>query len=224
MPAVNIVAPSAAPYGLTITLDGSASGAALGASLTRYSWVQMGGIPVTLENSNTAIAKIKIPASSSKMSFKLEVTDSLGRSSSKTIEVTAREAQAPTVLVSVIGNAAPGSSIQLSGDASYSDLDATLTQFSWTQPSGTPVIIQNATSPTATVALPSAPGTFVFRLTVTDSLKRVGFKEVSVVSNEASAPARIASGGALSWPWGLGLGFLLLLLTLAARRQSTGPQ
>lgn len=224
MPAVNIVAPSAAPYGLTITLDGSASGAALGASLTRYSWVQMGGIPVTLENSNTAIAKIKIPASSSQMSFKLEVTDSLGRSSSKTIEVTAREAQAPTVLVSVIGNAAPGSSIQLSGDASYSDLDATLTQFSWTQPSGTPVIIQNAASPTATVTLPSSLGTFVFRLTVTDSLKRVGFKEVSVVSNEASAPARIASGGALSWPWGLGLGFLLLLLTLAARRQSTGPQ
>ncbi len=218
MPAVNIVAPSAAPYGLTITLDGSASGAALGASLTRYSWVQMGGIPVTLENSNTAIAKIKIPTSSSKMSFKLEVTDSLGRSSSKTIEVTAREAQAPTVLVSVIGNAAPGSSIQLSGDASYSDLDATLTQFSWTQPSGTPVIIQNAASPTATVTLPSSPGTFVFRLTVTDSLKRVGFKEVSVVSNEASAPSIVASGGALSWQWGVGLCLLALVYALTVGR------
>jgi serine protease len=216
-PAVNINAPSSAPFGLTVQLDGSASGVASASTLTSYRWTQTAGTTVAIQNATAAIAKVVLPTQPTTLGFQLEITDSTGRANSKSISINVRAPMPPTVLISPLGAVLAGSAITLSGVGSFADLDSVLTSLVWTQLSGPPVVIQSANSSVAVVTTPSAPATFVFRLTGTDSLSRVSFADITVVttSNEPNYSSSSSSGGATTWSWGLGLWLILAVQLIA---------
>jgi serine protease len=216
-PAVNIVAPASAGYGIPINLDGSTSAAATGATITNYLWTQLSGSAVAIQNANSALAKMVMPATAGDVTFQLQVTDSLARISTKSATITARAAGAPTVVIAITGSTVPGNTISLNGAASYADTGATLASLTWTQQSGTPLIIQNANTATASVLTPTTAGTFVFRLTAVDNAGRLAFSDVSVVTAVPAAAGSSSGGGSMAWLWGAGLWFLLACQFLAVR-------
>jgi hypothetical protein len=214
-PAVNITAPSSAGFGLAVSLDGSSSAAATGSSIASYLWTQTAGAAATLQNANSSTASVVMPSIAGDVTFQLQITDSLARSSSKTITISARVVALPTVVMTVSGSTLPGGTVGLNGSASYADTGFSLTNWSWQQLSGPTVSIQNPTSPNASFVSPTTPGSFTFRLTVTDNAARTSFSDVAVTT---SVPAKSGGGGggATLWLWGLGLWLLLGVQCLAA--------
>lgn len=74
----------------------------------------------------------------------------------------------------------PTSEVTLNG--SGSDPDGTISSYSWSQVSGSPVTIPNNTSPSVTIANLSE-GTYVFRLTVKDNYNFAAYDDVKVTVN-----------------------------------------
>lgn len=87
LPFANAGGAKAAPGGSLVTLDGSGSVAAAGATLTGFAWTQVSGPAVTLRNANTATAQFSAPAAGSTLVFRLTVTDSAARVSSNDTRV-----------------------------------------------------------------------------------------------------------------------------------------
>jgi serine protease len=214
-PAVNITAVSSAGFGMTVSLNGSASAAATGSTITAYAWTQTAGPSAVIQNANSATASMVIPSTAGAITLQLQVTDSLARSSAKSVTVTARPVAAPTVITTVSGSTTPSSTIGLNGSASYADTSFTITNWSWTQISGAAVSIQNPTSANASVVMPATAGNFSFRLTVTDSAARSSFGDIAVSTVVATASKGGGGGGAISWLWSAGLGLLLTAQLLA---------
>ncbi|HEX7030360.1 MAG TPA: hypothetical protein VF254_07170 [Gammaproteobacteria bacterium] len=93
-PAVVIDAPKGDVLELsTVTLSAAKSSDPDGDGMT-FSWKQVSGIEVELSNANTAEVSFKLPKlrNTEKLEFEVKVTDDNDRSTSKRVEVTAREA------------------------------------------------------------------------------------------------------------------------------------
>ncbi|MBX3655969.1 MAG: S8 family peptidase [Ramlibacter sp.] len=107
-PAVNIVVTGTAQPGATLLLNGSGSAAATGATVQSYLWTQVAGAAVTLQGSSAATATVTLPAAAGSFSFKLRVTDNLGRSSEDTVVITSATATPPAADSSGGGGAVGG--------------------------------------------------------------------------------------------------------------------
>ncbi len=77
-----------AEAGTTVTLDGSASVAFGGRTLTAYAWSQVSGPPVTLTGVGTPLATFVAPAAGQTLVFRLAVTDSAQATDDITVAVT----------------------------------------------------------------------------------------------------------------------------------------
>lgn len=160
----------------TLTGTYTAQGTATGITYA-FAWTQIGATPaaVTLSNPNTAIATF-IPTVAGTYGFRLTVTATLSDGTTKTATSDTQ------VLVGAAGNTfsvsagnaqtiAQNTATNLVGtvttQGSYSG--ATFT-YAWTQVDATPaaVAISNDSSLTASY-LPTTPGTYTFRLTVTSN-------------------------------------------------------
>lgn len=160
----------------TLTGTYTAQGTATGITYA-FAWTQIGATPaaVTLSNPNTAIATF-IPTVAGTYGFRLTVTATLSDGTTKTATSDTQ------VLVGATGNTfsvsagnaqtiAQNTATNLVGtvttQGSYSG--ATFT-YAWTQVDATPaaVAISNDSSLTASY-LPTTPGTYTFRLTVTSN-------------------------------------------------------
>jgi hypothetical protein len=76
--------------------------------------------------------------------------------------------KAPVAVVGADQSVNEGVSVTLDGSASY-DPDGNIASYSWTQTSGPPVTLQNATSATPNFTTPHQAGALAFTLTVTDN-------------------------------------------------------
>lgn len=128
----------------------------------------------------------------------------------------------PVALIAPVGTPGYGATVTLDGRSSAAVAGSSIISSQWTQVAGTPLAIQNAASPLASVVLPSTSGTFTFRLLVTDNLSRVGEEFVTVTLASETTPVAPGTdpagsgssggggGGTLSWLWGAGLWLLAL--------------
>jgi serine protease len=141
----------------------------------------------------------------------------------------------PVALIAGVGAPTFGSSIALDGRASAAVAGSSISAYQWTQVSGPPVAITTAGTSQAAAVLPSAAGTFRFRLQVTDNLARSGEEFLSVTTTAAATvvsvgtdgggsvttttptPSSVSAstssgggGGPMGWLWGAGLWLLAL--------------
>lgn len=131
--------------------------------------------------------------------------------------VAVRLALGPAVVIAPIAGVRPGTTLALDGRASVAIPGATIVNYSWQQLSGPGVAIGSADAALASVTLASAAASYVFQLTLIDSLGRTGRDTVEVV---AAVPVASGGGGGTSWLWGLALWAWVLATALAVRRRS----
>ena len=180
----------------TVTLDGSASNDSDG-TIASYAWQQISGTPtVTLTGASTATPTFHAPNAAATLTFRLTVTDNSGASAQDTVVVNVVANQAP------IANAGPDKvvpsatvGVTLVGTGS-SDPDGTIASYQWSETSGVPVSINNATSPTATFTAPtvvSGSAVLVFQLQVTDNTGGTATDTVTITVVKDVAP--VANAG-----------------------------
>ena len=130
-----------------------------------------------------------------------------------------QQAGAPAAVIAAIATPLPGATINLDGRGSAAVGGSSITAYAWSQVSGASVTLLNASSAQASAALPTAVGTFVFKLRVTDSLGRIGEDTITVTSvAPVVAGASGGGGGATGWFWGAGLWLLALAAFATGRR------
>jgi len=167
MPTVNAGVDGTTDERGSYTLTGSASDAD-GDALT-YLWTQVSGTPVALSNYATASATFTAPEVTLDETLTFQLTVSDGKvTANDTVSVQVRHVnRAPMVMASSV-TVDERSTASLVATASDADGDA-LT-YSWTQVSGTPVVLSGAD--TATVSFStgevSADSVLTFRVTVSD--------------------------------------------------------
>lgn len=159
--------------GAAVTLDGSTSSDLDNDPLT-YSWVQVSGASVNLQNASSASASFTAPSVTADevLVFALTVTDTSDASSTDQVAVTVLADQpnrAPSAHAGDDQIVVTPAIVTLNGSGS-SDPDGDTLSYSWTQVSGTAVALSDAAaaSPTFSAAEVAANAELVFALTVSD--------------------------------------------------------
>lgn len=175
------------------TLDGSNSYDVDDEPLT-YSWVQTGGVSVTLNDADTAVANFATPLvgpAGEILTFELTVGDG---EDSATISVDVCIENINHLPVADAGAAqtvAEGAAVTLNATGS-SDQDGDTLTFEWTQISGPAVVLTGDDTATPSFTAPQvgpAGATLVFRVTVDDGYGGSDSAEVTItVQDTASAP------------------------------------
>ncbi|TWX72804.1 PKD domain-containing protein [Colwellia sp. C1TZA3] len=156
----------------TVTLSGS--GTDLYGSISAYSWSQITGTLVTLQNSDSTTSSFQAPeiTSDEQLIFEFTVTDNDGTTSADTVEITLLNVViAPTANAGEDQEALESTTVTLSG--SGIDSDGIISSYHWEQVNnGAPIVsIKNVADASTNVDLPELTQNieFVFRLIVTDN-------------------------------------------------------
>lgn len=135
----------------------------------------------------------------------------------------------PAAVIAAVNKPSPGSMVHLDGRLSVAVGTSTVASYAWSQVSGVPLTVPNANSSVTQIILPTAAGTFVFKLTVVDSLGRIGESQLYVTTElpaasveGASGLAESGGGGADQWLWLFALGLMLAGYTIRRHTNSAG--
>ncbi len=143
--------------GQQVSLDGTNSDG----DITGYNWVQIAGTSVSLTGANTVTPSFTAPLVVDTLTFELTVTGP-GGPSTDTVDVFVLPVSPPVANAGPDQDVVQGSLVTLDGTNSTGALT-----FNWTQVGGTPVTLDDPTSPTPTFTFPSVADTLTFELTVT---------------------------------------------------------
>lgn len=127
------------------------------------------------------------------------------------------DAYKPAAVIASVAAPTLGASVMLDGRASVAVGTATIATYAWSQVSGTSVSIPNATASLTQVILPASAGSFVFQLTVIDTLGQVGRAQLYLnieVLTEAGAATNNEGGGGGGGADGKMLTILAILLMI----------
>ena len=157
--------------GATVTLDGSASADA-DADPLAYTWSQLAGPGVTLDDPNAASPTFVAPevATDATLRFQLLVSDGSSLSDPDTVEVLVRQVNLPpTANAGDDQSVAAGAAARLDG-ADSADPDGDTLTFAWTQTEGPDVTLDDATAARPRFDAPAVDqdATLTFELVVDD--------------------------------------------------------
>lgn len=171
-------APGTVNLGSQAVLAGSATDPD-GDALT-YSWARSGGTGPTVAVSDAASATARFtPVAAGTYEFTLTVSDPAGARSARTVTVAANTQ--PVASAGTSRTVAVGALASLSGDGF--DADGDPVAFAWTRSGGTgPAIQLNDAASVAPSFTPTAPGSYVFALTVTDGRGGRGTSAVTLTA------------------------------------------
>ena len=211
-----------------VTLDGGGSTG----DILSYSWKETDSSgAVTLSGVNSAVATFTAPAataSAQTLTFELTVTDSIGRSSTASVNVVVGAATFAPPVADAGADQTVSGGVRVTLDGSNSSGD--IVSYNWTETDtfGS-VSLSGADTDMATFTAPVAATseqTLTFKLTVTDSLGQTSAASVNILIPAASGSVGLGSGGggaAASASGGGGGAFALWMLLglagLALRRQ-----
>jgi hypothetical protein len=157
--------------GQSVTLNGTNSYDPDGGNLT-YSWSQVSGKEVALEDDDQAMAHFRAPTVSqdSILKFTLLVEDGNGDIGKNSVYVTVKADSKPHADAGGDQTVNEGEYVTLDGDGSYSP-DGSSLDYSWTQTSGDTVDLQDENQPSAHFYAPYVydDQTLKFKLRVEDS-------------------------------------------------------
>jgi hypothetical protein len=126
--------------------------------------------------------------------FRLTATDNIGATTYDEVNIVVAAPPSPPPNAPPFANAGtdisvtlPADNISLTGTAS--DTDGTVASVNWTKLSGPAGGVIQSPSSISTIVGNLNPGTYVFRLTVTDNIGAIATDEVSVVVSGVSAPS-----------------------------------
>jgi hypothetical protein len=186
---------------VTVFLNGSASSDADGDALT-YSWTQILGTPVFLNNADTATPSFEAPgleagaSNSITLTFQLTVSDGVINSTS-TVDVRVTHINHPPIADAEFPQTLPsGFFVPLIGTNSF-DPDGDALAYSWVQTSGPTVTISNADTGSAFFVAPNVSpsgATLTFELTVSDGFGGVDSDDVTINVTYVNHPPTINPG------------------------------
>lgn len=169
-------------------------------SISSYSWEQVSGQLVSLENADTSEASFETPEVSpdnEDLVFELTVRDNDGATATDTVTVTIVNVNLAPVAEAGDDREEPERT-EISLDASASsDPDVGIVSYKWEQTAGTPVEIRNSDEAIAFVTMPEvgpANGSVIFQVTVTDTEDVTDTDQVEVVVYNVNIPP-IADAG-----------------------------
>lgn len=187
LPSANAGTNQAVNEGDTVNLDGSASSDDMG--ISTFSWVQQSGSTVTLTEANTALPSFNAPAITSDevLVFQLTVTDTVGQTSTDTVQVTVVDDTSPTANAGTNQSVVEASSVNLDGSGSM-DNEGAVT-YLWTQTFGTNVSLSSSTVVNPGFTAPdvsTGSDTLIFQLVVSDSLGQNDIDTVQVTVSDVA--------------------------------------
>lgn len=153
--------------------------------IDNVNWLQVSGSPVELtinNNSASFIAPEPVNKSASEtIEFKLSVSDNNGLSAEDSVKITIEKInEVPSISFSAPTEIEELDSIII--DTNAVDIDGYISSYSWSQVSGTPVILSNANSSELNFSAPIQNGEspLVFNLTVTDDEGSLSSEQIEI--------------------------------------------
>ena len=177
----------------TSSLSIAGSGSDANGTIAGYAWTKQSGGAATLTNATISTLSLSGLVAGTYV-FRLTVTDNSGLTGYDDVTVTVKPANIAPVANAGSDKsiAAPLSTLSLAG--SGTDSDGTIASYSWTKQSGGLVtLLNNLTNTLSLSAL--IPGTYVFRLTVTDNQGATGYDDVTVTVTLATNQAPTVNAG-----------------------------
>ncbi|MBX3238357.1 MAG: T9SS type A sorting domain-containing protein [Chitinophagaceae bacterium] len=164
-----------------VTLDGSKSSAASG-SIVSYTWTKTSGPSGEKITSPGKPVTTITGLTEGAYQFKLTVTDNNNLSATATVTITVNRPPIRPPVANAGSNLTiqlPVENVQLDGSGSYA-LDGTIKSYKWSKISGPDVsAIVNSNTAKPVIGF-TQPGTYVFRLTITDSNGSTGHTDFTV--------------------------------------------
>lgn len=160
---------------------------ATGASAPTYLWQQTSGPTVALSSATSSSPTFTAPSSPAELYFQLTVSDG-GKTALAAVAVSVKvpAAGGPHARIAALAPSAVGQTVTLDGSASSGTGSLS---YAWVQWDGTPVVLTDPMSATATFVVPANGATFSFALEVTDDVgSSTATQTVSVVGKAAATP------------------------------------
>jgi hypothetical protein len=177
-----------ADIGDPVTLDGAGSYDPDGDPLA-YQWTQTGGVQVTLEGADTAVASFHA-VSEGVFRFQLVVSDGELTSDPALLEVTVNGGnQIPIADAGSLVKGLPGQEACLNGSASYDPDPGDTISYSWSQEEG-PLVTLHSPATATPCFTASNPGKYVFVLRVSDGQDQSAPDRVFVQVRESKKPSK----------------------------------
>lgn len=162
------------------------------AAIASYSWQQVGGAVVTVNNATSATPSLTTAGGGGILAFKVTVTDSDGHEDSDIVNVIVNSTPVASAGTDIAADG--GNTVTLNGSLS-TDTDGTIASYLWTQTSGVTVALSSRTSAAPSFVAPDSNEVLTFSLVVTDNNGETSLADTVNVTVTARRTFSSSGGG-----------------------------